>query len=115
MLFESEFAEQETSLECCFLPKVYTNNLIRTICLHEQGGSTKSRCCGVPIAQFEIGDIFSGPFIVKEKVIVCVVLAGEQPIPFVLHGVTRNVNQVLFMFFEIVVEVAFEDMLLLDD
>jgi hypothetical protein len=46
-------------------------------------------------------------FVVKEKVIVLVVFYGEELVPFVLTGVTWNVDQALFIFLEIVVEVAF--------
>lgn len=57
-------------------------------------------------------DIF---LVVKKGVILLVIITGDEFIKLCMIGIAWNVDGVLFVLLKLIVEVAFDDMFLLDD
>ncbi len=53
--------------------------------------------------------------VVKKGVIFCVIITGDEFIPLCVTGIAWNVDGVCFVLLKLIVEVAFDDMFLLDD
>ncbi len=53
--------------------------------------------------------------VVKKGVIVSVIITGDEFIALCITGIAWNVDGVLFVLLKLIVEVAFDDMFLLDD
>jgi hypothetical protein len=53
--------------------------------------------------------------VVKKGVIFLIVFTGDEFIKLCISGITCNVDGVLFALLKLIVEVAFDDMFLLDD